>query len=472
MTPKKIASFALGPIGGALISLITLPFITWHFSQEDVGRIGMLQITISFAILLFSLGLDQAYVRNYHDVQNKPALLRSSIVPSFTLLILILVIVLSIGLSLSSLLFGVSSAPLSGLIIVVLILTFISRFLSLVLRMKEQGVAYSMSQLLTKLLLFSVVVGIVLLEADTDIINLVAAYVLSSFFVFVLLIWNTKSELMLAYHSRINKSELRKMLKFGFPLIFGGLAFWGLTATDKIFLRSLSNFEELGLYSVSVSFAAAASILQAIFSTVWAPIVYKWVSTETNLDKVNKVTKYILAIVILFFILAGLLSWLISFFLPSNYKEVRWIVVSCLGYPLLYTLSETTVVGIGVTKRSSFSMLASIIAFIINVIGNWLLIPKYGAAGAASSTCFSFFIFFILRTELAIYVWKPIPRKLLYTLTSISVSAAIVFTLWGELIGIWSFLFWAFFLVVWIICFFEEIKQTSSFVYKRNRHSV
>ena len=223
---------------------------------------------------------------------------------------------------------------------------------------------------------------------------------------------------------------------------------------------------------MSVSFAAAASILQAIFSTVWAPIVYKWVSTETNLDKVNKVTKYILAIVILFFILAGLLSWLISFFLPSNYKEVRWIVVSCLGYPLLYTLSETTVVGIGVTKRSSFSMLASIIAFIINVIGNWLLIPKYGAAGAASSTCFSFFIFFILRTELAIYVWKPIPRKNLYNLTSISDSAAIFINLWCQMIGIWSFLFWAFFLGVWIICFFEEIKQTSSFFYKRNLHSV
>ena len=63
MTPKKIAAFALGPLGGALLSFITLPVITWIFSQQDIGRLAMLNVVISFSTLLFSLGLDQAYVR-------------------------------------------------------------------------------------------------------------------------------------------------------------------------------------------------------------------------------------------------------------------------------------------------------------------------------------------------------------------------------------------------------------------------
>lgn len=67
MTPQKIAAFAIGPIGGAVLGLISLPIITWFFSQEDVGRMAMLQVTLGFSILLFSLGLDQSYVREFHE---------------------------------------------------------------------------------------------------------------------------------------------------------------------------------------------------------------------------------------------------------------------------------------------------------------------------------------------------------------------------------------------------------------------
>ena len=63
MTSRKIAAFAIGPIGAAVLGLISLPIITWLFSQEDVGRMAVLQVTLSFSILLFSLGLDQSYVR-------------------------------------------------------------------------------------------------------------------------------------------------------------------------------------------------------------------------------------------------------------------------------------------------------------------------------------------------------------------------------------------------------------------------
>lgn len=50
MTPKKIAAFAFGPIAGALLSFLTLPMITWFFSQEDIGRMAMLNVVISFII--------------------------------------------------------------------------------------------------------------------------------------------------------------------------------------------------------------------------------------------------------------------------------------------------------------------------------------------------------------------------------------------------------------------------------------
>jgi O-antigen/teichoic acid export membrane protein len=467
MTPRKIAAFAIGPIGAAVLGLITLPIITWLFSQEDVGRMAMLQVTLSFSILLFSLGLDQSYVREFHEAENKPALLKRAMLPGLILLLITVGVLLSFGGAMAGWLFDLPQWQLSVLVAVALVASFISRFLSLILRMNERGLAFSMSQLLPKLLLLAIIGGYVAAGADKDLTKLVLANAAAVTFVCVIYGCNTRTEWLAGIHTKLDIDQLKSMLRFGMPLILGGLAFWGLTAIDKVFLRTLASFEELGVYSVAASFAAAAAILQSVFSTVWAPMVYKWASTGQGLENVHKVSRYILAVVVLGFSLAGLLSWVVTLFLPANYAEVQWIVVSCIGFPLLYTLSETTVVGIGITRRSSFSMLAAVIAFAANLAGNWLLIPIYGAAGAAVSTCISFWIFFMLRTEFSIYLWKPMPRVLLYTYTGVSVAGAVVFTLWGKVLGDWMVGFWALILGSWVVVFRGEVQGVFGFIFRR-----
>lgn len=471
MTPKKIVSFAIGPIGGALLGLISLPIITWFFSQEDVGRMAMLQVTIGFSTLLFSLGLDQAYVREYHEVQDKPSLLKRALLPGLFLLVTTLVTLLMFDGALAGWLFEIPERHLSHLAATALLAAFISRFLSLVLRMNEQGLAYSMSEILPKLLLLAVIGTYVVVGAEASLTNLVIANTSALVFVCVVFSYNTRREWMASVCAPLDVQHLKHMLGFGLPLILGGVAFWGLTAIDKVFLRTLASFEELGLYSVAVSFAAAATILQSVFSTVWAPTVYKWARKDEGLENVHKVSRYILALVVVAFCLAGLLSWVVTFLLPPKYDAVRWIVVSCLGFPLLYTLSETTVVGIGISRRTSFAMLAAVVSFAINVVGNWLLIPHFGAAGAAVSTCISFWVFFVLRTEFSIYFWRSMPRLLLYAFTLACVSGAVVFTLWGESLSLLMAIYWVALLCVAGYIFRVEIRNAANFVLQQGLNS-
>lgn len=467
MTPRKIAAFAVGPIGAALIGLITLPTITWFFAQEDVGRLSMLQVVLGFSVLLFSLGLDQSYVREFHESDDKSQLLKHALSPGLLILLVVLGGLLASGNLLSELVFGVSSASLDWLIALALLASFISRFLSLILRMRERGLAYSMSQLLPKALLLVIVGVYVVFGAEKSLTNLILAYTATFIFVCCIYGWNTRSEWIPSVKASVNADKLKAMLRFGSPLILGGLAFWGLTAVDKVFLRGLSNFEELALYSVSVSFAAAATILNSIFSTIWAPTVYKWASEGHGIEKVEKVTKYMLALVVFAFCMTGLLSWTTTFLLPANYVDVQWIVISCVGYPLLYLLSETTVVGIGITRKSSYAMFAAALAFIVNVLGNWFLIPIYGAKGAAVSTCFSFWVFLILRTEFSSFLWQRISTGRLYILSSICVIGAIASTLFGEVLGNRMLVFWACFLVFSVIIFRNEVKAAQCFICSR-----
>ena len=75
MQLKSLIGFAVGPIGSALIGLITVPVVAWSFTPADVGRLNVFQLAISFALLFSVLGLDQAYVREYHEVEGRPRLL-------------------------------------------------------------------------------------------------------------------------------------------------------------------------------------------------------------------------------------------------------------------------------------------------------------------------------------------------------------------------------------------------------------
>ncbi len=456
MNARKILAFSVGPIGAAVLGLITLPIVAWLFSPEDIGRLTMLQVTVSFALLLFSLGLDQAYVREFHEVQDKPGLLKAVFVPGFVILLLVLAGLTLCPWSPSLLLFGIDSLFLTSLLYASILLSFGSRFLSLILRMQERGLAFSMSQLLPKLLFLVIVLGYVWLGAKAGFDNLIIANFLSLLAVFVIYVWNTRKDWLPALTATIDKAKLSQMIHYAIPLIGSGLAFWGLTAMDKVFLRSLSSFEELGIYSVAVSFAGAALVFQTIFSTVWAPVVYKWAAEGIELQKIKNVMDYVTLAVVMVWSFAGMFSWVVTYVLPPEYDNVQYILLTAMAYPLLYTLSESTGVGIGIKRKTLFSLLAAVMALIVNAIGNWLLIPIYGAAGAAMASAIAFFIFFVIRTEASSKLWESFERWRMYGL----MLGLVVLSLVLNSIQINSILIVLIYFAVWMVALVMFKRQT------------
>ena len=456
MTKNKIIWYAIGPIGSAVIGLITLPIITWFYSVEDVGRISMLQVVASLAVLLFCLGLDQAYVRAYHETENKPQLFKLTFLPGFVLLGLIIALAILIKPELiSKLLYGMDSTSLGLISLGCFILAFSTRFLSLILRMQERAMAYSMSQLLSKVLFLSLILSIVWLDAEKNIYTLIAIHALSMCVVFLILGWNTYKEWSASFFYKLDGALLREHMAFGLPLVIGGLASWGLNVMDKMFLRGMSTFAELGIYSVAVSIAGVATILSGVFNTIWAPMVYKWVNdkNQAQIDKVDDISEYLLAVIFFVVVLSGFFSWVLIFVLPTEYVAVQFLITACLLGPLLYTLSETKAVGITIARRTSLSMLASIGAMLVNALGNYLLVPSMGAAGAAISTAAAFFILYILRTELSCLVWRKAPRLKSYTVILLALFASVLnlyfekvglsLIIWGGMIGVGFLIFYS-----------------------------
>lgn len=432
MNFKKIISFAVGPLGVAVLGLLTLPLLTWFFNQADIGRLAMFQLLVSFFIIFCSMGLDQAFVREFHEIDSKAKLLKVSSYPGMIALLLVVLVLTLTGVSVSEMFLDKKSVQFDLFLFAAVFSGYIIRFISLVARMEEQGGVFSLSMILPKVLFLMLLALLYFIDFKRNIDNLLLIQLLSIVFVGLCLIWlklNIIKEMLI---EKYDFKQLKLMFSYSWPLVFGSVAYWGLTAMDKVFIKELSSLEELGVYSVAISFASAAIIVQSIFSTIWAPMVYKWVAQNRNLHKIAVIRELLLAVIVAIILLASMFSWVVEYFLPIAYVNVQYLLVICMIQPLLYTLSEVTKVGIGITRRSYFSLIATLTALFINLIGNYYLIPMYGSNGAAISTALSFFIFFIIRTEASIYVWASIPRLKMYAIVIGLVLFVIVFSLYGK----------------------------------------
>jgi len=138
-----------------------------------------------------------------------------------------------------------------------------------------------------------------------------------------------------------------------------------------------------------------ATIFQSIFSVVWAPIVYKWVAEGTDLSRVDAVARQALAIVCGIFVVCGLFSWLTDYVLPANYVTVKYLVLCAIVQPLLYTLSEVTCVGIGISRRTMLTVWVTLAALCTNVLLNLWLVPTHGAAGAFMANAVAYVVFLL-----------------------------------------------------------------------------
>lgn len=364
-------------------------------------------------------------MREYHEWSDRGALLKACFAPGFALLLLAVVVTIPFSQRLSAWLFGLDHVVYYWMLVACVVVSFVSRFLSLILRMQDRGMAFSMSQVLPKVA-FLAVLGIMAMPTlARSFWQLELTYLVSLLSVLFVFTWNTRNDWRPALRAPLASDQVRGLLSYGIPLIFAGVAYWGLDATSTLTLRSLSTLTELAFYSVSMSFAGVGILFQTIFTVLWAPMVYKWVASGVDMKRVDHIAQQALAVVCAIWVLSGAFSWVIDFLLPESYRQVKYLMLCSIGQPLLYTLSEVTCVGIGITRRSMLSLWSTLVALLVNVAASVWLVPKHGAAGAVVANAVAFLVFFIARTEASAYVWRPIPRRRLYATVIAAVALSI-----------------------------------------------
>lgn len=436
---KKLFGFSLGPIIGAVLSFITIPLITYFISPDEYGRVSMFTLCQSVLGMLVYLGTDQAFIKFYNDEESKSKLFFNSIFPAFFTSLVLMIGMWLFRSQLSVFLFGVPDERRCVLsLIAYLPFCIIERFVSVNTRMLEKSVKYSFFSIIIKALIL--ILSIVLLSAnEKSFRSVIYATVLAQISgTLIIMLLSLKDISFKEFSLDINL--IIKLIKYGLPLVPATVVGWLLNSIDKIMIRNNCGYEQLGLYSAALKIVSVLAIVQSCFTSFWSPVAFR-LNKENKSIKTFEMVGSLLSFVMTLMLLAILLfKQIIIKILSPHYMESVNILPFLLLYPIMYTISEVTVVGIYFTGKSYTTIIIAICSCLVNFGLNYLLIPIYGASGAAIATGLSYVLFFWLRTLISRKVWKKfnISRYLFYTILLVIACLAntLVYSTWINLFNI------------------------------------
>ena len=388
---RNMAIYGLGDVAVSIVNFLLLGIFVKYLTAADYGVLGLLGSVEVVAKIVFRFGLDGSFMRLFYEVDDDTSRQRLASTIFFFLLALNGAVVALLLIAAPAIARGLLGGPAHALALRILLLnTFLIGFSFLpfhVLRIERRAVTFSLLTLARSTLTIALRLVLVVI-VGMGVLGVVLADLLVTVVLLAVLVrWF--APLIRAMFSR---AVLRDALAFGLPRVPHAAAQQVMAVGDKPILKLFTTFQEIGIYSMAVSFGLTQKLFLSAFESAWAPFYYAALREPDAPRVFRVVTTYGVAVLAL--LTAGLSSvgtdlakaMTHGFFLAPD--DPRWqafesvIIWTSIGV-LLQGVYLLTSIGLNITKHTQYYPVATAVAAGANVALNFLLIPRYGIVGAA-----------------------------------------------------------------------------------------
>lgn len=391
---KDSGIYALAALGSPLISLVLAPVLTRYLSPTDFGILTLLNLSIGLIAGITQLGLGSAFFRAYHYDYQSPRD-RQAVLASVTILLCgvalpVAALAIFAAPTLARLLLG---QPRLGNLVALAAGVVLLQNLTVPgfawLRAESRATAFallSVGNLVIALIANLVLVVVLRLGVTGSLIATATGYGVVALFTLPLIVLRSRM--------RVRRDIAWSLLTFGTPQVFSFISYWILQLSDRYLLSVFGSLAQAGQYAVAYSLGSVLSTL------VIAPFTLAWPATMYTIAKRHDAT-HIFALVfrwfgvVLVFCALGLsvagivlLNWLF----PVSYHAAAPVIPLVATSIIFYGLYFVFMVGANVRRKTWLAAVLTVMAALVNLGLNLILIPRFGAFGAASSTLVAYFM--------------------------------------------------------------------------------
>ncbi len=428
----ETAVYGIGTVAGRFLNFLLVPFYTNVLLPADYGVVAYLYSLIAFANVFYWYGMESSYFKfATGDVKGKSADTFST--PFISML--------ATSLLFSGALF-LARGPVAGLAgisadhDVLLAYTAGILFLDAVavlpfafLRLAHMAKMFAWIRFLN--VLSNVLLNVVLLvRYDMGVEGIFISGLISSGLTLLLLAPVIIDE----FRPTFNRELFGSMLRFSLPTVPAGLALMALQVIDRPILKALTDDATVGIYQANYRLGIFMMIAVSIYDYAWKPFFFSHAAEPDAKKLFSRVMTYLvlllasLFLAFVFFVpdIARIGVGGGHFIHPRYWAGLGIVPVIMLGY-LFLGVSTNLSAGLYIEKKTKYLPPVTMAGAAVNIVLNYLLIPRFGIAGAAWSTFLAYFImagmlFLVARRVYPIaYEW---PR--LWKITAVSGSLLLV----------------------------------------------
>ncbi len=188
------------------------------------------------------------------------------------------------------------------------------------------------------------------------------------------------------------------LLRFGLPLVPAGLATTAIQVLDRPILKALTDDASVGLYQANCKLAAFMLLGVNMFDAAFRPFYLQRAADPDHREVMARVMTYFVAGATAFLLAVWLfLPDIVALPMPGGrtlihrdywpgLRIVPWIM---LGY-LLHGVYFNLLAPLSLARRTDLVAYATAAGAAINVAGNFALVPRWGIDGAAAATVLAY----------------------------------------------------------------------------------
>lgn len=191
---------------------------------------------------------------------------------------------------------------------------------------------------------------------------------------------------------RFNFTRAKTLLKHSWPLMFSGLAVMLYMRIDQIMLGQMLNDEAVGIYTVAIRISEVWYFIpMAIVGSVFPAILEaKKTSEALYLDKFQKLYDLLVIIALVVAIPVTFLSnQIIEILFGQEYIAAGTILSIHIWTALFVFLGVASGKWFLAENRQLLAFQRVFLGMCVNIVLNFVLIPRHGGAGAAMATLIS-----------------------------------------------------------------------------------
>lgn len=205
-------------------------------------------------------------------------------------------------------------------------------------------------------------------------------------------------------------STAKRLLSKSKYYIVSGVMVCLFSQTDHIMLTNMLGEKENGIYSAALNCANLAGFIFSAVIDSFRPIIFESkknneLSFEKNISRLYSIIIYASLLQSIFMIILS--RYIILFLYGSLYEESISVLKIIVWYPMFSYLGTIRNIWILSENKQSIMWIINTSGAVLNIIGNYFLIPIYGASGAAfASVITQMFTNYILN-----YILVPLRRN-------------------------------------------------------------